>query len=315
MKFFNLLIKLSIIGMIGIAYIIYSNTHHEPGFINDDTGNLISHLPYEVSGNQKSKVILIFLHGFPNTFRMWDHMIENLNKDFLCINISYPNYTEKLELKWGMDLLDIAFYIKHTVELIENEIRIKNKLENNIQFNRIIVSHDWGAVLSYLVDSSYNGFAKEIVALDVGSGIEESIKAKISTLSYQWYLATNFLIGNKVGDYLTNLFFNLIPKPIYGISEKEFEKINSKYNYFYYQFWKRIIYFSKFLKEYKTETPISFFYGKNKSFMFHNDRFINMLKTNKESDVHGVEGGHWFMEKKENMKLILDRIRKIAKKY
>lgn len=315
MKVLSLLFNLSIFGVIGFAsFIFYNNTEHQPGLRIDDNGNQIKHLPYEVSGNPNSKVILVFLHGFPNTFRMWDEMIKDLKKDFICINISYPNYTDKLHLKWGMDLTDLAFYIPKTVEIAQNEI-VRNLNENeNQNLNRILISHDWGALLSYLIDSKYKGFFNQFVTMDVGSGIEESVKASLLTVSYQWYLAANFLIGNKIGDYFTHLFTKILPKPVYGISENELEKIHSGMSFFYYQFWKRCIYYMKFTRNYTTESPISYFYGKNKPFQFHNQRFIDMVKANKDSEVFPVEGKHWFMEKKENMKLILDVIKRRALK-
>ena len=315
MKVLSLLFKLSIFGVIVFAsFIFYNNIEYVPGFRTDDKGNPIKHLPYEVWGNPNSKTVLIFLHGFPNTMRMWDEMIQNLQKDFICINISYPNYSEKLHLKWGMDLRDIAFYIPKTVEIAEQEIKIKANESNAEILNRIVISHDWGAFLSYLIDDQHKGFIKQFVTLDVGSGLEESLKAGLFTVTYQWYLAANFVIGNKIGDYFTRLFTKILPKPVYGIAEKELEKINSGMNFFYYQFWKRCIYYVKFTKRYSTETPMSYFYGKTKRFQFHNQKFVEMLKANKDSEVFGLEGGHWFMEKKENMKLILDVIRRRALK-
>ena len=52
-----------------------------------------------------------------------DSIIPKFQKDNLCLNISYPNYTEKLKLSWGMDLREITRYIKKTVELVENNLQ------------------------------------------------------------------------------------------------------------------------------------------------------------------------------------------------
>ncbi len=300
-----------------LAYLLYcTTTPYEAGFKDDDNGNLIRTLPYEVSGNLNSSIVLVFLHGFPNTMRMWDEMIENFKNDYICINISYPNYSEKLKLNWGMDLTDIAFYVKTTVEIAEKDIKEKSDFEKkNFKYSRLFVSHDWGAYLTYMIDDMYKEFINEIVTFDVGAGIEKTVKAKMFSISYQWYLAGSFLLRRNIGDYLTNLFLNLIPKPIYGISDNEFMKINSSYNFFYYQFWKRFIYYYDFSRNYKTETAVSFFYGRDKLIMFHNDEFIDMIKTNKNSQVFELDGHHWFMEKDQNMKLILDVIRKISKRY
>lgn len=52
-------------------------------------------LPYETNGNPDSINVIIFLHGWPDTMRIWDRIISNLKQDdFFIINLSYPNYHE-----------------------------------------------------------------------------------------------------------------------------------------------------------------------------------------------------------------------------
>lgn len=33
-------------------------------------------LPFEVTGNQKSDTIIVFLHGWPDSCRLWDNTIS-----------------------------------------------------------------------------------------------------------------------------------------------------------------------------------------------------------------------------------------------
>ena len=141
------------------GFIFYMNVPYVPGFKNDDSGKQIEHLPYELKGNLHSKVMLIFIHGYPNTFRLWDETIEKVEKDYTCLSISYPNFTPELKLKWGMDLRDITFYIKQTIEIVEEKLRTQNKSKSTTE--KIIVSHDFGAFITYMFEHQYKHYVNE----------------------------------------------------------------------------------------------------------------------------------------------------------
>jgi hypothetical protein len=94
---------------------------------HEETEGELTHLPYELTGNLKSSVVIVFLHGWPNTFRLWDKTIAEIKKEFLCLNISYPNFSSEVHKKWGIDLIDTAHLIKKTVDLVETEQHRKLK--------------------------------------------------------------------------------------------------------------------------------------------------------------------------------------------
>lgn len=309
MKLKKILYFLSLLLLL-FSILIYNSFYGNFETTKDDEGNLITNLPYELTGNKSSRTIIVFLHGWPNTFRLWDHIIKNFEKDNLCLNISYPNYTDKLKLSWGMDLREIARYVKKTIELVENNLQ--SSAGRKRPYQRIVVSHDWGAFLSYLIDHTYKDFIHEFINLDIGIGNKKDFSQKISIISYQLKLAFNFLIGDKFfdfGNYYTKKFLEKFV-PIYGISEKDYEKINTQYNFFYFQLWKNIPFYFTFVKSYKNNSPICYIYGKDKDIMFHSNEFLDMLERDKKNEIFEVSGGHWFMEKKENLELIVKCIKK-----
>ena len=230
------------------------------------TENELTQLPYELKGDPKSPIMVVFLHGFPNTFRLWDEMIDDLNEDYFCVNISYPNFAKNVQKKWGLDLEEIANLIKKTVEIIE--------LEQNQKYKKLFVAHDWGSIFAYLLDYHHPKFINELVSLDVGSGSEESIKAKLYVVTYQIYLAANFLVGGHIGKIGTIFFVDYIAKP-YGLTEEDHSRIDSSWNYLYYHFWKRIFHYLNVFDTYIPNTPISFIYGTEKAIMFHNEKFLS----------------------------------------
>ena len=101
----------------------------------------------------------------------------------------------------------------------------------------------------------------------------QSTLGKICVLIYQSILIFSFIIGGKIGTFVTRLvalFFK--HKPSY------FKRIESNRNYPYYYFWKNLILSrlgkaEKHLKGYKPSVPVNYYYGKNKPFQFHGKRW------------------------------------------
>lgn len=59
-------------------------------------------LPFETLGNEKSDNLIVLLHGYPDTSDIWKDVINKIDKDAYIINISYPNFSEKVKSVFGM---------------------------------------------------------------------------------------------------------------------------------------------------------------------------------------------------------------------
>lgn len=266
-------------------------------FEKEETSH-IKELPYDVTGNLNSNTLLIFLHGFPNTSGMWSKVIGELDSKYLCMTISYPNFSDKMKLRWGLEIDVIIELIKATIDSYEKS--------SGKSYTKIIVSHDWGAFFTYLFEAKYPNYLKEMLTIDVGVGIE-SIKHKIFIFTYQTYLASAFFIGGPIGDYMVKLFYNLFVKhQEYLMKPEESERVDSSWAYLYFNVLKNIISIRKFQDSYVRKIPIVYLYGENKSFQFHSSKFIEDIKIDTRSEVHAFKTGHWVMN--GNEKLIADII-------
>jgi pimeloyl-ACP methyl ester carboxylesterase len=280
------------------VFILGVSVYMAPG--EKDSGELIT-LPYELSGKTTSSVMLVFLHGYPNTFRMWDKMIDLLKPNVLCLNVSYPNFAKNLNRKWGISFMEIIDLLKKTIELVDP----------NNDYKKVFVAHDWGSTISYMFDNKYPGTITDLLSLDVGTGIEKTITGYLYFLGYQSYLASNFLIGGAIGKLLTRLFIS--NKNVYGNTLEDEMRIDSSWNYLYFHFWKNLFTHLKILKNYRPSCPVAFVYGTQKFMMFHDNKFINMINENKNSEVHGVESDHWVME--NYSKFLVDLIQRRINSY
>jgi pimeloyl-ACP methyl ester carboxylesterase len=270
--------------IIFISFILYR------AFEKEDISH-IKELPYEITGNLNSNTLLIFLHGFPNTSSMWSKLKNELDSKYLCMTISYPNYSDKLKLRWGLEIDKIIELIKATIDGYEKA--------NGKNYDKIIVSHDWGAFFTYLFEDRYPNYLKEMLTIDVGVGIG-SIKDRILILSYNFYLASAFFIGGPIGNSMVKLFYDYFVKDQeYGMRPDEVERVDSSWTYLYFNNLKNILNVRKFQVEYQRKTPIVYLYGENKLFNFHDDKFINDIKNDSKSEVIPFPTGHWVMNGNE----------------
>jgi pimeloyl-ACP methyl ester carboxylesterase len=301
MKYLNVRYLTIGILLLGVSYVVYNNMTTYDTIARSE----IKYLPYELKGKKDSDFLLIFLHGFPNTMRMWDEMIKDLEKEYYCLNISYPNFSEKLQLKWGLELIDLVDLIKETIDYVE-----KNT-PGNRKYKKVVISHDWGAIFTYFLSQKYEHYLSDMVTMDVGIGLELRFKDIIPTLVYQNYLAANFLIGGPIGKFLTNLFVKMSNS--YGLTKEDRERIDSSWNYPYYYFWKNFLYYKQLRDDFQITTPIAYVYGTQKPFHFHNEKFLTQLKNCDKCEVHSLDADHWIMRHPDNAEFLVNLIRRRVK--
>ena len=272
--------------VVSIAFFIFRFQEQK-----EDISNITS-LPHRVTGNKESKTMLIFLHGYPNTINMWNKFVELLNPNFLCLAISYPNYSDELKLKWGMDFPDILRLLRKTIDDVEKST--ENKYE------KVLISHDWGSFIAYMFENENRGYLKDLISFDVSTSKNSDLYSTFITLSYQSLCASAFFIRGPIGDNFTRFFFNtFLSSSIYGISDKEIERIDSSWNYMYFYLFKNIIAIRQSLKDYFPKCNTAFFYGKDKPFMFHTEQFLDKVRSSPNGYVEEFDGGHWFFAGRE----------------
>ncbi|CAD8059025.1 unnamed protein product [Paramecium primaurelia] len=269
-------------------------------------------LPYEHTGNKNSNILLIFLHGFPDTMRLWDQTITGIQKsDVQILNISYPNYHQSQNLKFGLDFPEVVKRIRSTIEHVDNGQNLK----------KLLITHDWGAFYGYLYDQKYPQTVDDIIALDVGAQVDLSLKSGLLIESYQITFAIAFLltlipiIGEFFGTLLARLYMKFILR--IPIPQNYTAKIN--YPYFYFQ--KNLLFDSilnkskKFLYRYKPSVPVVFIYGEKKPFQFHSARWQLTLSQNADSEFIAAKTGHWIQVEQSDLVInkIISRIARLKK--
>jgi len=70
--------------------------------------------------NGKFKDEILFIHGYPDTARVWDNQVRVLKKNYRCINVTMPNYDIRKPnaSSWGYDFPEL---VKMLAEVIETK--------------------------------------------------------------------------------------------------------------------------------------------------------------------------------------------------
>jgi pimeloyl-ACP methyl ester carboxylesterase len=201
--------------------------------IKNEDFTKLTELPNELTGNKNSNSLLVFLHGWPNKMSMWDNITKKLEADHLCLKISYPNFSDKLKTPGGIDYFTLADLIAKTVRKVKSE----NGESKKVTF----VGHDWGSIFTFLTDKQHPELIDNIVAIDVGFRLSESIVLKLFNLFYQSTLALSNCIGGPIGDFMISSIMKMFSylDETADVSKMD-AAISSTQTYFYLELFKDI---------------------------------------------------------------------------
>jgi pimeloyl-ACP methyl ester carboxylesterase len=263
----------------------------------------ITKLPHELTGNKNSETLVIFLHGYPNTLRVWDTTISQL-QNYLCLNISYPNFHQSLKLKWGLKHEDLVRLIRSTIFHISNE-------NPNIK-KKILVTHDWGAIYGYFFDTYYPKEVDHMIALDIGTGVSKNLGTKLYFLAYQSYLASSYAIGGFIGNKMTDLWKLYLGDKVWGNTPEDMQRWDVSWNFPYFYMIRHLLTYKDIIANYKPSVSLDFIYGADKPHQFHNEDFTKMIEQLPNSSVKGVNSGHWIM--KNNSGEIVEKVKQFIER-
>jgi len=231
--------------------------------------------------------LLFFIHGWPDNASLWRKQFAVLSEQFYCVAVTLPNFGMGPFKSGGFDF----------PQLVEGlAVTIKQHRKNDQPV--MLVTHDWGAYIGYLLERAHPQLVSRMVALDVGGHARPgSFKEVLFILSYQWTLVFCWLLGGilpPLGDFLSRALGKLIRVP-----RRQRAELRSRCNYPYFYFWRGMFlprWKSSLLGYYQPACPLLYLYGQAKPVMFHSERWLRIVAES-GGRCSGIEGaGHWFME-------------------
>ena len=233
-----------------------------------------------VDGPQGAETI-VMVHGWPDTYRLWNKQVEFLKAKYRCIRFTLPGFEDPIERR--------LYTVGEVTELIR---RVIEELSPGKKVTLMV--HDWGCVYGYEFYMRNPDLVERIIGVDIGEPREMrrdlTPRSKFYILGYQVWLAIGWKIGGPLGDWMTRKMAGWVR------SRSDPSFIASRMNYPYFVAWfGGAESFARQTQRFKPACPMLFIYGKRKLFMFHAKGWIEKLAREPGSRVEGFETGHWVM--------------------
>ena len=225
---------------------------------------------------------IVMVHGWPDTYRLWDAQVEFLKPHFRCIRFTLP----------GFDITGP----RQAHSLDELVATLKTIVETTCPGEKVtLMLHDWGCLFGYQFAMRHPALVKRIIGVDIGDAGSSaharamSAKAKAMVFGYQFWLAIAWWIGGVPGDRMTRSMARALRCP----TDPQFIGSNMCYPYYIRWFGAHGSY--RHVVPFKPECPMLYIYGGRKPFQFHSAEWVAALRAVPGSDALEFSTGHWVM--------------------
>lgn len=225
---------------------------------------------------------IVMIHGWPDTYRLWDAQVAALAPRYRCVRFTLPGFdSAKPRRAFGLDEMLATF------ERIVNQVSPGRKVT--------LMLHDWGCVFGYQFYMRHPELVSRIVGVDIGDVESKaymkslSLGAKLMVVWYQLWLAVAWKVGGGLGNWMTHFMVRLMKVP----ADPRF--ITSAMNFPYYIQWTGAHGSYRNPQRFVPACPMLFIYGSKKPFMFHSRPWAEALATQPSCRVLGFKADHWPM--------------------
>ncbi len=239
----------------------------------------IADVDVHVEGTGDESIVMV--HGWPDTYRLWDAQVAALAGRYRCLRFTLPGFDGSRPRR-ARSLDELTGFLRTLVARLAPDRRV------------ILMLHDWGCVIGYEFYCRHPQLVSKIIGVDIGDvrSLEGALKLreKAMVAGYQWILAAAWLLGGGIGDGISRLMAR-------GLGYRgDSAHINAGQAYPYYltwfggaQAWRRQ------LQAFDPQCPMLFVYGRRKPVMFHAPAWAEALHRRLGSQVVDFDCGHWVM--------------------
>ena len=222
---------------------------------------------------------IVMVHGFPDTYRLWDATVDALKSRYRCIRFTLPGFVAG---KASYTLEELLDFLGAVIERTSPGKKV------------ILLLHDWGCFFGYQFYARHPEKVSRIVGVDIGdprstaktmTGREQAIM-----LTYQTWLALAWRIGGAIGTWMVRSMARL------GRCPSDPAPMSWRMGYPYYQLWfgGRDSFRGR-VRRFEPKCPMLFVYGRRKPLRFHSPQWAAELKEKPGNDVVEFDTGHWVM--------------------
>lgn len=225
---------------------------------------------------------VLMVHGWPDTYRVWDAQVAALQGQYRCVRFTLPGFDfSKPRRAYSLD------------EMVRTLLHIVEQVSPNDKVTLMV--HDWGCVFGYQLYMCHPDRVARLVGIDIGDTDSRQyqqslgVAAKLMVASYQGILAAAWKIGGAVGDWITRGMARALKAP----SNPQY--ISAAMNFPYFIFWTGAYGSYKHRQPLVPQCPMLFVYGTKKPFLFHSPQWAEALNATPGSKALAFDTDHWPM--------------------
>jgi pimeloyl-ACP methyl ester carboxylesterase len=224
---------------------------------------------------------IVMVHGWPDTYRLWDAQVAALKSRYRCVRFTLPGFDgQPARRTYTVD--EISEFFRHVIEQVAPGKKV------------ILMLHDWGCIFGYQFYVRQPQLVSRIVGVDIGDPVSMRRAATpgvmFAVLTYQLILAVAWMLGGKAGDAITRWMAARLRCP------SDPRLISSAMTYPYYMTWFGGAQgYQRHFREFRPECPMLYLYAKRKPFMFHAPSWLSFIEQRPGNKVVGFDTGHWIM--------------------
>ncbi|MCY7307884.1 MAG: alpha/beta hydrolase [Rhodoferax sp.] len=225
---------------------------------------------------------LLFLHGWPDTLRLWDTTVAALKGRYRCVRFTLPGFDPDLPAR-GTSLDQMTALLARIVDGVSPGTGVT------------LVLHDWGCAFGYEFAAQHPQRVARIVAVDVGDHNSGSlrrwltVKARMQVFGYQAWLAIAWILRGEFGNRMTRGMARALR------CSTDPAHITWQMNYPYAMQWFGSFGGLRHAHRVDPHCPLLYIYGQRKPFMFHSPQWLARLNTTPGCAVQAFTTGHWVM--------------------
>lgn len=238
--------------------------------------------PLSVYVDGQGEQTILMIHGWPDTYRVWDEQVAALSPHYRCVRVTLPNFDQQ-GARHAYRFGDVVAMINQVVDEVSPNKPV------------ILLIHDWGCVFGYQFYRQYPHKVSHLISIDIGDALSKdylkSLKAyqALMIVSYQLNLAAAWFLPEAIGTPLTKLVAKALQQPTPA------EPVHRGMNYPYFQTWFKPI--SDPVKPFSIvpDCPMLYVYAKHKPVMFQSKQWLARVAAQQSNQVVAMEAGHWLM--------------------
>ena len=229
---------------------------------------------------------VVMVHGWPDTYRLWDGAVQALQSRYRCVRFNCPG-SDAPPVGPVSTLSDITARLLAIVDQVSPDQPVT------------LLLHDWGCLFGYELAARHPHRVARVIGVDIGDATSPAylktltVRQKLMILTYQLWLATTWLIGRHLNGSVADVMTRLMAQALRCPTPKS--DIRWFMNLPYAMAWFGVGGGLRGALSFAPHCPMLYLYGKRKPFMFHSEEWLERLNAAPQSKAVGLPSGHWVM--------------------